>query len=97
MKIGKWDDGYSLDADPRREDPLYYYLKDKDWSGALGIAVDPMCHEHEVAEVRISIFGNHSGRYAGMTSEEQGTMLTRIIDSLLKRHRNWVTVKGLFG
>jgi hypothetical protein len=30
-----WPDGYMLDMDPRREDPLFYY-RTEDWSEAIG-------------------------------------------------------------
>ncbi len=93
MKLAKWDDGYIFDMDPRREDPLYYYLKDKGWgSSAIGIEVEPMCEEHKVTTVSIKIWRDHLSREAEMNITERCKMYSRIIPVLLARFPNWLQV-----
>ncbi len=92
MKLAKWDDGYVLDADPRREDPLYYYMREGGWGSALGIEVDPLYKEHDAISVSIRVWPEHLPREAGLSCEEQLQMYPRVISTLLNRFPKWSRV-----
>jgi len=89
MKAGGWNDGYSLDRDPRGEDPLYYYLKDSDWDSAIGFEIDPPYGERQAASVTIRVFSRHRAREASMESGTRKVMYQRVIPCLVARHRRW--------
>jgi len=92
MKLAKWDDGFVLDADPRREDPLYYYLRHGNWGAAIGIQVDPQYEEDKATSVSIQIFSDHLSREAGMDATDRCEMYNRAILVLLKRFPKWSSV-----
>ena len=92
MKLAKWDDGYVFDADPRREDPLYYYMREGGWGSALGIEVDPLYEEHTASCVSIRVWPEHLPREAGMDSSEIHQMYPRVISVLLARFPKWSRV-----
>ena len=89
MKLVKWDDGYVLEQDPRREDPLYYYMRPNDWDTAIGWEVEPLYHEHSARKVSIRIYEKHLPQEAGLDPQERQQMYQRMIPVLLKRHRKW--------
>ena len=37
--IKEWPEGYLLSMDPRREDPLFYYMRGDDWERAIGLDI----------------------------------------------------------
>ena len=92
MKLAKWDDGYVLDADPRREDPLYYYMREGGWGSALAIEIDPLYEEHSVTTVSIRVWPEHLPREAGLNTEERLQMYPRVISTLLARFPKWSQV-----
>ena len=92
MKLEKWEDGFVLDADPRREDPLYYYMRDGAWGSGIGVRVDPLYEEHKAANVTLSIFSEHLAREAGMDAAERLKMYHRIVSVLLGRFPKWSRV-----
>jgi hypothetical protein len=92
MKLAKWDDGYVFDADPRREDPLYYYLQEGGWGSALGFEVDPLYEEHTATSVSIRVWSEHLPREAGMDAAERREMYHRVIPILLRRFPKWSRV-----
>ena len=92
MKLAKWDDGYVLDADPRREDPLYYYMRDGGWGCAIGIEVSPLYEEHTALTVTIRIWPEHLPREAGMDAAERLEMYPRVVSVLLRRFPQWSSV-----
>jgi hypothetical protein len=92
MKLAKWDDGYILDADPRREDPLYYYMKEGGWGSALGIEVDPLYEEFTASSVSIRVRPEHLPREAGMSAKERFEMYPRVVSVLLARFPKWSQV-----
>ena len=60
--IKEWPDGYLLSMDPRREDPLFYYMKRDDWEHAIGLEVLPLYEERAAVEVTISVWaGTETG------------------------------------
>lgn len=85
----KWDDGSVLDTDPRREDPLFYYLTKGDWSKAIGFEVLPLYEEAGAEQVQISVFANHRPREAAIGDSEREQLYVRAIPALAKRHRKW--------
>ena len=89
MKLAKWDDGYVFDADSRREDPLYYYMRAGAWGSALGIEVDPLYEEDTATSVSIRVWPEHRPREAGMDATERQQMYHRVISILLARFPKW--------
>ena len=92
MKLAEWNDGYIFDADPRREDPLYYYLRDGAWHSAIGIEVEPLYEEHKAARVTIRVWPDHLPREAGLEAIARRDMYPRVISALLSRFRGWSAV-----
>jgi len=92
MKLAKWNDGYILDADPRREDPLYYYLLEGGWGAAIGIEVAPLYEEHEATQVVIRIWPAHLPREASLSAVDRCTMYPRVLSILLRRFPKWSSV-----
>lgn len=92
MQIAKWDDGFVLDTDPRRQDPLYYYLREGSKDSVLGVRVDPLYEEHEATDVSIRISPEHQQREAGMEPAARREMYRRIISVLLKSFPRWKRV-----
>jgi predicted component of type VI protein secretion system len=92
MKLAKWNDGYVLDTDPRREDPLYYYMQEGGWGSALGIEVAPLYEEHKAAAVCIRVWPDHLPREAVMSTSERHQMYPRVISVLLGRFPHWSRV-----
>lgn len=62
MKLATWKDGFVFDTDPRREDPLYYYLLDGAWGSdsVVGFEIDPRYNEHKATSVCIRVFARSS-------------------------------------
>ena len=89
MKLAKWDDGYVLETDPRREDPLYYYMREGGWGSAVGIEVSPLYDEHAKTKVTIRVWLSHLPREAGMISAERCEMFRRVVSVLLLRFPRW--------
>ena len=85
MKVASWNDGYVLETDPRREDPLYYYMRDGVWGSGVGLEVDPLYKEQKVTEVCIRVFREHQAREAAMQPAERKEMYHRIIPVLVAR------------
>src|SRR5262245_39846378 len=98
MKRAKWNDGYVLDTDPRREDPLYYYMRGSDWGSALGLRVEPAYQEHKATKVCICVFREHEAREAGMQPTERKEMYSRIIPVLVTRFPKWsqITLRSAY-
>jgi len=92
MKLAKWDDGYLFDADPRREDPLYYYMREGGWGSAIGIEVAPLYHEHSASRVTIRVWPEHLPREAGLDAAERRDMYPRVVSTLLGRFPKWSSV-----
>lgn len=96
MKIAKWSDGYVVDIDPRREDPLFYYVKDGAWGTAIGFEADALYEEHRAREVALQVWQKHTALEASLEEEERKLMYVRAIPALAAHFRNWqrVTVRG---
>ena len=95
MKLAKWSDGYVLDTDPRREDPLYYYMQEGAWGSTIGFEVDPPYEEHKAIHVCIRVFLDpaHKFREAEMDKTKRQEMYCRVISELLGRFGRWLRVK----
>jgi hypothetical protein len=96
MKIAKWSDGYVLNIDPRREDPLFYYVKDGAWGTAIGFEADALYEEHRAQEVALQVWEKHAAREACLDEEGRKLMYVRAIPALAAHFKNWqrVTVRG---
>ncbi|WP_395742729.1 hypothetical protein [Prosthecobacter sp.] len=92
MQLAKWDDGYVFDADPRREDPLYYYMRDGGWGSAIGIEVAPLYEEHTASRVTIRVWPEHLPREAGLEAAVKRDMYSRVLSVLLRRYPKWSSV-----
>jgi hypothetical protein len=92
MKLAEWNDGYVLETDSRREDPIYYYMRDGVWGSGVGLEVDPLYEEHRATEVCIRVFREHQAREAGMQPAQRKEMYRRVISFLVARFPNWSRV-----
>lgn len=92
MTIAQWDDGYLLNTDPRREDPLYYYLREGGWGSAIGFEVEPLYGEHTASRVTIRVWPHHGPREAGLPADEWRDLYPRVISVLLGRFPEWSQV-----
>jgi hypothetical protein len=88
MIVAQWDDGYVLDTDPRREDPLYYYLPRDNWNDSVGIDVEPPYDEAQAKAATIAIFAAHRSRPVVATLEARKPILLRVLPVLIKRFPN---------
>jgi hypothetical protein len=98
LKHAKWDDGYVLYTDPRREDPLYYYMRERGWGSAVGFEVAPLYEEHAAIRVSIRVWSGHLQREADMNTAVRRDMYHRVVSSLLQRFPNWsnVTLQSIY-
>lgn len=87
-----WPDGYVLSMDPRREDPLFYYLQETDWAGAIGFQVLPLCEESAAPEVSISVFVDHLIREQALEMPDRRRMYVRVIPALAVQFAAWKRV-----
>ena len=92
MKLAEWEDGFVLNADPRRADPLYYYMRDEVWDSAIGLEVEPRYEEQTATEVTLSVFSEHLAREKGMAAPERRKMYGRVISVLLRCFPKWSRV-----
>ena len=93
MKKARWSDGYVVNADPRREDPLYYYMQGDAWNSAIGFETEPLYHEHEGTDVTIGVFGDHRVRESALSPAAREEMYCRVLSVLLARFPKWLRVK----
>jgi hypothetical protein len=87
--LESWSDGYVLDLDPRREDPLFYYRLGYDWAHAVGFEVLPLYEERTAEEVEISVFCRHRQRERGLSAEVRAAMYARVVPALAAYHDRW--------
>ena len=85
-----------LDIDPRREDPLFYYVKDGAWGTAIGFEADALYEEHRAREVALQVWEKHAAREASLGEGERKLMYVRAIPALSAHFKNWqrLTVRG---
>ena len=91
--IQTWPDGYHLDMDSRREDPLFYYMTGDDWESAIGLEVLPLYEERTALEVSISVWAGHRDREAALDSGEREQMYVRSISALAAYHDRWGEIR----
>lgn len=91
--IEKWPDGYILDMDSRREDPLFYYRQEDDWVEVVGFQVEPLYEEREAERVEISVFADHRKREIGLAESKREEIYVRVVPSLVARHERWNHVR----
>ena len=87
--LERWPDGFILDMDPRREDPLYYYRREDDWSGAIGFEVLPLYRERDSEQVELSVFEGHRERELELSDTERELLYSRAVPALAGRHDSW--------
>jgi hypothetical protein len=92
MKLAEWSDGFVLNTDPRRDDPLYYYMPRDPWGSAIGIEVSPLYEEHNTREVSVQVWPSHVGRVTGMSAADRLQMYCRTVSTLLARFPQWTVV-----
>jgi len=92
MKLAKWEDGYVFEADPRGEDPLYYYMLDGGWGSAIGIEVEPLYEEHAASRVTIRVWPEHLPRWADLDAAQRRNVYPRVVSVLLRRFPKWSSV-----
>ena len=87
--LERWSDGYILDMDPRREDPLFYYRREDDWFEAIGFEVLPLYRERDSAEIEISVYEEHRKREFELNEPERELMYVRAVPAFAGRHDRW--------
>ena len=87
--IQRWEDGYILDMDPRREDPLFYYRREDDWSEVIGFEVLPLYEERTAERVEISVFADHRGREMELETSRREEVYVRVLPALIAHHESW--------
>jgi hypothetical protein len=85
--IAELGDGWVLDTDPRREDPLYYCLKHGAWSGAIAFEVLPLWEEERSTEVTIRVCREHRGRESFLNFGERERLYSHVLIALGTRFR----------
>ncbi len=91
-KLAEWSDGCVVDTDPRRDDPLYYYMRRDAWDSAIGVEVFPLYEEHAVNDVSVRVWPSHAERVARLDLPDRLQMHCRIVSTLLARFPNWAVV-----
>lgn len=86
-------DGSQLNQDPRREDPLFYYVRAADWSDAIGFLVLPEYAEHAARSVTLQVYPPHASRVNEMSTVELDLMAMRVVASLSAHFRQWVDLE----
>lgn len=90
--LKRWSDGYVLNIDSRREDPLYYYMREDDWSGAVGLEVQPLYYDGEASTVEIAVFRNHRQREQALGDTGREELYLRALPALAAHHDGWKQV-----
>jgi hypothetical protein len=75
--------------DPRREDPLIYYLPAGDWSRSIGLEILPLYEERKSKSVTLRFFEDHLARLRSMTDSELTLIIQRYAHSLSKSFKHW--------
>jgi hypothetical protein len=91
--LEKWSDGYDLNMDPRREDPLFYYRPASGWDDVIGFEVLPLYEERSAGEVTISVWKDHRDREASLEPEARELMYVRCVPSLAAYHDSWQVIR----
>ena len=90
--LQRWEDGAALETDPRREDPLYYYVMSGDWASAFGFRVDPVGQESRTEAVSVSVTGAHRARFAALPGNDSAKILARVVQALAARFDRWTEI-----
>lgn len=91
--IKEWPDGYLLGMDPRREDPLFYYMKGDDWEHAIGLEVLPLYEERTAVEVSVSVWAGHRDREAALSAREREQMYVRSLSAMAAYLDHWGEIR----
>ena len=93
MILKTWPDGFVLNMDPRREDPLFYYLERDEWSSAIGLQVLPLYREKTEVDVEISVFDEHRPRELALDRAAREALYVRAVPVLIEHHPHWKRVR----
>jgi hypothetical protein len=85
----RFTDGDAIDQDPRREDPLVYYVRGGDWLQAVGLEIDPPYEEHEATQVRSRVYTDHQARLSGLDQAAVRLVIERLVNALSKAYPQW--------
>jgi hypothetical protein len=91
--IQEWPDGYLLSMDPRREDPLFYYMRGDDWEHAIGLEVLPLYEERTAPRVSISVWAGHRDREDALDARKREQMYVRSLSALAGYHGRWHEIR----
>jgi hypothetical protein len=91
-KLASWDDGYVIEIDGLRRDPLYYYMQEGKWGTGIGLLVEPRFKERTAKSVSIRVWQSHISREAGMEPAKRQAMYLRVVSSLVSRYSTWSKV-----
>lgn len=91
-----WPDGDSVETDPRRDDPYFYYLRNGDWKTAVGFDVTPSPEDVRAASVSLSVAPPYLERIERFGDAEQARMYAHVVEALAKRYARWtrITISG---
>jgi hypothetical protein len=87
--LAKWFDGFLLDCDARREDPLFYYRSEDHWETAIGLHILPEYQESNAAAVEIAVWQGHRQREYVLTDNERAQMYSRCVPALAAAYPRW--------
>ena len=93
MRLGSWPDGSAVEGDPSKDDPLYYYVTDGNWSTAIGFQVTPAREEARASTVMLSVWPSYRALATQSSQSEQAQMYLRTVEALGQRFRNWTEIK----
>ena len=92
MTFATWKDGFALEQDSRRLDPIYYYVKDGDLVAAVPFEVEPLYEDERAPSPVITVAESARQRVAAMPRSDQLKMYVRVVSTLAKRYKAWQTV-----
>ena len=91
--IKEWPEGYLLSMDPRREDPLFYYMRGDDWERAIGLELLPLYEERTAPRVSISVWAGHRDRETALAARDREQMYVRSLSALVTYHERWSEIR----
>ncbi len=84
-----FSDGDCIYQDPRREDPLIYYLPAGDWKRAVGLEILPLYEEHEAESVILHFYEGHTARLQLMSDSDLLLIIQRYAHTVSKYFIHW--------
>jgi hypothetical protein len=87
----RFSNGDTIEQDPRREDPVVYYVPAGDWARAIGIEIAPLYEEHRATTVTSRLSGAHEDRLSQLDDTALADFVARVAAVLSKWYPNWLS------